>query len=615
MAVYAPIYKDTIWTYDTPFIQYRIESPQGNVILEGRADTRPDGTPPTIYVNRLCEPFLAQELNPAESGLTLQPAYREFYLYNDLNDALLETYGFLRMYSGDWAGEDKALSDPIKENVSKDMNLPFTVFKSDAGQIHIEAAPAIRNNFFNLITTALTVNYGGGTYRVEWLTDYYPVTEIYFGNSGGTIQNYERDLSGATVNFEISPSVTGRTYSVDIYYREPSNRLGTLQVTQTEAYFEPQSEVLYVSNTGGTYSVSYETSLPQSAITASIVGLPSASLQMGDGEAIITVPAMTILQDVDFSIVFKYNNETVGTAQGVLMAGGTYSGSTKVYISGIPQVINGTSKYGALYSSESGCTVTYSGRTAQASYLKVYSFEATFQDPNPPYGEKKYTIAEIRGTTSVRSGTSLDVIFSNERGTTAVTVETSVSSSNQRGYGHSGVLIRSTTSAFTYTFDEHFSAEHFNVDGSELVISQSFPGGYVYNYGYHYLDTYQRTGGGPYRSGGTYYVYITFPYNANSLTFIGGSTATGDIMNSVSAITCDGIRIELSSANTSFEEIIFSSVTEEQFYAMRTIEGTVWESVMPVPYKFAPYGHKILKNEHPVDIKTSDGATITIPTQ
>lgn len=131
MAVYAPIYKDTIWTYDTPFIQYRIESPQGNVILEGRADTRPDGTPPTIYVNRLCEPFLAQELNPVESGLTLQPAYREFYLYNDLNDALLETYGFLRMYSGDWEGENLILNDPIRPSISKDMNVPCTAcFKS-----------------------------------------------------------------------------------------------------------------------------------------------------------------------------------------------------------------------------------------------------------------------------------------------------------------------------------------------------------------------------------------------------------------------------------------------------------------------------------------------------
>lgn len=136
MAVYAPIYKDTIWTYDTPFIQYRIESPQGNVILEGRADTRPDGTPPTIYVNRLCEPFLAQELNPVESGLTSQGgATRTFYLYNDLNDALLETYTFLRAYSGDWEGKDKILNDPIRPSISKEMTVPFSIYTASGASL------------------------------------------------------------------------------------------------------------------------------------------------------------------------------------------------------------------------------------------------------------------------------------------------------------------------------------------------------------------------------------------------------------------------------------------------------------------------------------------------
>lgn len=138
MAVYAPIYKDTIWTYDTPFIQYRIESPQGNVILEGRADTRPDGTPPTIYVNRLCEPFLETSLDPTETGITSQGgATRTFYLYNGLNDALLETYTFLRSYSGEWSNDNKPLSDPIRHSISKDMVIPLSAFNRSATQLTI----------------------------------------------------------------------------------------------------------------------------------------------------------------------------------------------------------------------------------------------------------------------------------------------------------------------------------------------------------------------------------------------------------------------------------------------------------------------------------------------
>lgn len=138
MAVYAPIYKDTIWTYDTDFIQYRIESPQGNVLLEGRADTRPDGTPPRIYVNRLCEPFLETSLDPTKTGITSQGgATRTFYLYNDLNDALLETYTFLRSYSGEWSNDYKPLSDPIRPSISKDMVIPLSAFNRSAFQLTI----------------------------------------------------------------------------------------------------------------------------------------------------------------------------------------------------------------------------------------------------------------------------------------------------------------------------------------------------------------------------------------------------------------------------------------------------------------------------------------------
>ncbi len=137
MAVFAPIYKDTVYTYNGEELDYRIEFPAGTTILEGVASVKPDGTPAQIYVNRLCEPFLAQELSPIVTGVTQQPAFGIFHLYNNLNNNLLETYYFLRMYSGDWNYENKILSDPIKRLISKDMVMPFTVFTENQQNVPI----------------------------------------------------------------------------------------------------------------------------------------------------------------------------------------------------------------------------------------------------------------------------------------------------------------------------------------------------------------------------------------------------------------------------------------------------------------------------------------------
>lgn len=228
MAVYAPIYKDTIWTYDTPFIQYRIESPQGNVILEGRADTRPDGTPPTIYVNRLCEPFLAQELNPVESGLTLQPAYREFYLYNDLNDALLETYGFLRMYSGDWAGEDKVLSDPIKRYISKDMIVPFTSYCGSGKDLPVDFTDVPFESVFPIISGSTSPTSG------ENPCGYY----IRFN-----------DFTGATCDITINANARTLTFYVSTNIPYQNFPMGTLIHTHTrtgvDAMYYNDDSLLY----------------------------------------------------------------------------------------------------------------------------------------------------------------------------------------------------------------------------------------------------------------------------------------------------------------------------------------------------------------------------------
>ena len=132
-----PIYKDTVYTSTESTLRCRIESPQGTVLLKGVASERPDGTPIEIYVNRLCEPFLSQSVN-VEEGITTDPdAVRTFYLYNDLNNTLLETYAFIRAYTGEWNGSNKILNDPIRPNVSHNMLLPFSVYLDTGSNISI----------------------------------------------------------------------------------------------------------------------------------------------------------------------------------------------------------------------------------------------------------------------------------------------------------------------------------------------------------------------------------------------------------------------------------------------------------------------------------------------
>lgn len=127
----SPIYQDTPYYYNNgEELNFRIESPQGTVIYKGTASTRPDGSPPVIYMNRILEPYLAlQDINPTVTGLTTHPdTLRRFWLYNDDNDVLLQVYYFLRSYEGDWPfGPTKILSDPITPHISKDMTMPFTV--------------------------------------------------------------------------------------------------------------------------------------------------------------------------------------------------------------------------------------------------------------------------------------------------------------------------------------------------------------------------------------------------------------------------------------------------------------------------------------------------------
>ena len=174
-----PIYKDTVYTSSGSTLNYRIESPQGTEILKGVASERPDGTPIEIYINRLCEPFLSQSVNVEEGIITTDPdAVRTFYLYNDLNDTLLETYVFIRAYSGEWDGSNKILNDPIRPNVSHNMLLPFSAYLATGSDIPITPTSAATDCGYYLEFDRNVINVGADVDETERYFIYITDTNI-----------------------------------------------------------------------------------------------------------------------------------------------------------------------------------------------------------------------------------------------------------------------------------------------------------------------------------------------------------------------------------------------------------------------------------------------------
>ena len=253
--VYAPIYKDTVYTYSGDTLFFRIESPSGNTLLRGEASTRPDGTPAQVYVNRLCEPFLSQEFDPTVSGLTVQSGgSRVFYLVeDDESGQTLESYEFVRMYGYrpcwfvydyfDWYGNDAILSDPIKPSISRDMVMPFTMYQSRPADAEIATAPT--DYYLNFTETAKTIsaNVASGTsVHFNISSTNIPIWNRRVGVKGSgdasmlikTIDPEGRepdrpdvdatylDPVNNRVTFRVLPNTTGkqRTYSAEITLRQ-----------------------------------------------------------------------------------------------------------------------------------------------------------------------------------------------------------------------------------------------------------------------------------------------------------------------------------------------------------------------------------------------------------
>ena len=135
----APIWQETIYktTGDTLHFVVKVGD---DTVWDDVAYRYPDEARIMIYMNRIAQDYMEGNL-AFVTGLTENPKeYMEFKLYKQVGGVLtlLETYGFLFSFTGEWNGGDKTLSNPIDGVLDPRMLVPFTQYCASATNITIE---------------------------------------------------------------------------------------------------------------------------------------------------------------------------------------------------------------------------------------------------------------------------------------------------------------------------------------------------------------------------------------------------------------------------------------------------------------------------------------------
>lgn len=125
--IYAPIWKDTYYTFNSEYLDYSIEV-DGSEIFSGRAWKYPDALQGKVNINKICQNYLNSDIadlldSAGSTTIYNSEAFRVFTLKNSYGTTL-ETYGFLMdwSYSDYWNGAArKTLSNPIDGKYSPDM--------------------------------------------------------------------------------------------------------------------------------------------------------------------------------------------------------------------------------------------------------------------------------------------------------------------------------------------------------------------------------------------------------------------------------------------------------------------------------------------------------------
>lgn len=128
------IWKDTAFTSSANTLPFTIQV-DGETIYDGVLSKMPGKNEASMNVNKLCESSLGLNF-PEATGVTSHPeAYRVFSIV-DSGGTTLETRDFIY----DWSYEDfrPVLSRPVNGHIDSRMRLPYTMWRSAAGNITIE---------------------------------------------------------------------------------------------------------------------------------------------------------------------------------------------------------------------------------------------------------------------------------------------------------------------------------------------------------------------------------------------------------------------------------------------------------------------------------------------
>ena len=227
--IFFPVYKDTFYTTSSPTLNYSISTTEDGVIFRGFARR---GSAPSIKINiaKIANDYLENKFSDAASALTgddgiwvHRDAFKYFYLYDGLGN-LLATYGALFDFDGNFAGESRILSDPIKPGISASQRIPLTVYNPYPAEIDVGS------DYFQLLTPSLLFSYTGETKSLIWNTNIPVETlSVLIDNTGYTVSNLTQNGCDITIGpNETLNAITG-TASI---YSGGTELLGTASLLQ-----------------------------------------------------------------------------------------------------------------------------------------------------------------------------------------------------------------------------------------------------------------------------------------------------------------------------------------------------------------------------------------------
>ena len=262
------IYKDYFYTASKASLEYYIVA-DGKVIFRGKSWRNPDTGLVKINVGDIVRDYMRFDLpdfRPLDGVVTRQEdAYKVFELYN-ANGVKIDEYKVLFDWYGEWNGEQKVLSNPIDGVLDPRMKILWTVFGPDAFDVIMESGPISINTYFRLLTTIINMGIEGGSYRVRWLTDYYPSSEWTVEIPGLTDYSYsDASFSGITINIPSNQSLHSREY--EIYYHIQDKTFGVTTIKQKGGEFHVEGDIEIGPESGDTAQITWTTDYTGATIT------------------------------------------------------------------------------------------------------------------------------------------------------------------------------------------------------------------------------------------------------------------------------------------------------------------------------------------------------------